>query len=148
MTSLVWREIVRVKDFVTMILDLKLTNKAGFITRRDGIFVNSPSNNMNWVRTEEGWSLLSVIVEWYLDTDLWVVKLMSPLVCKELFRPILTLMDTNIMISYDDVKFTVDVSKEAQQRKYKANKLSWRKVILMAQTRSVNLKVFSSIFGI
>ena len=49
---------------------------------------------------------------------------MSPLVCKELFRPILTLMDTNIMISYDDVKFTADVSKEAQQRKYKANKLS------------------------
>ena len=65
------------------------------------------------MKSEKGWALLGVCCG--------MISLGYLRSCHFVFtNRNLTLMTISIMISYDDVKFTADVSKE----EYKANKLS------------------------
>lgn len=115
-------------------------------------FVNSLSNNMK----SENWGRVVIVVchcgmisgDWSLGCQA-NVRLSARKGTLLSIRPIPTLMDTNIMISYDDVKFTVDVSKarhreNTKQTNYLDGKWYW---LLMSQTRSVNFKVFAAFLG-
>ena len=71
------------------------------------------------MKSREGWSLLSVSCGMISgDTSLGYQAHVTLCVSANAMggaplsiRPMLTLMDISIMIGYDDVKFTVDVSK-------------------------------------